>query len=186
MTHCDLCGMHMPAGRLIKNRRTERCDKNTQMLWRRRDVAIAYKRLEETLSITGEDEAEYIEGVEVLKYLRRLIYWLDDNCPEFLQNTRKAGQMWVWLGKILRTEGEEPDVLAKLLQGHIDGAVVRGRYVGAANANGAESGRSSCGVPTTCDKVEGKKAKGRFVAKGDGGEITSEIRDRTATDILVH
>ena len=106
MTHCELCWMHMPAGRLIKNRKTERCDKNTQMLWRSRDVAIADKRLEETLSITGEDEAEYIEGVEVLKYLRRLIYWLDDNCPEFLQNTRKARQMWVWLGKILRTEGE--------------------------------------------------------------------------------
>ena len=73
--------MHMPAGRLIKNRRTERCDKNTQMLWRRRDAAIADKCLEETLSLTGEDDAEYIEGVEVFKYLRRLMYWLGENCP---------------------------------------------------------------------------------------------------------
>ena len=39
----DLCGMHMPTGRLINNRKTARCDKNTQMRWSRRDVEIAVR-----------------------------------------------------------------------------------------------------------------------------------------------
>ena len=30
LTRCDLCGMHMPVKKLIKYRRTQRCDKNTQ------------------------------------------------------------------------------------------------------------------------------------------------------------
>ena len=66
---CDLCGMHMPEGQLIKQQRTVQCDKNTNMQWRRRDVEIEDKCLEETLSLTGEDEAESIEGVELFKYI---------------------------------------------------------------------------------------------------------------------
>ena len=59
----DLCGMHMPLGRLIKHHRTARCDKNTHIRWWRRDVAIADKCSEATFSRTGEAEAECIEGV---------------------------------------------------------------------------------------------------------------------------
>ena len=69
LTCCDLCGMHMTEGRLIRHRRIARCDKNTQMRWRRRDVAIATRCLEAKSSLTGEEEAERIEGVEVFKYL---------------------------------------------------------------------------------------------------------------------
>ena len=29
--HYDLCGMHIPAGRIIKQQRTTKCDNNTQM-----------------------------------------------------------------------------------------------------------------------------------------------------------
>ena len=29
--HCDLCGMHIPAGRIISHRKMERYNKNTQM-----------------------------------------------------------------------------------------------------------------------------------------------------------
>ena len=36
----NLCNMHMPAGRLINHHRTKRCDRNTYMQWKRRDVAI--------------------------------------------------------------------------------------------------------------------------------------------------
>ena len=69
----DLCGLHMPARRVIKHQRTACYDKNTQMSWRRRDVAIVDRCLEATFSLTGEVEAECIEGVKVFKYLRRLL-----------------------------------------------------------------------------------------------------------------
>ena len=46
----------MPEGRLIKHQQAERCDKNNQMRWWRRDVATADKFLEETFSLTGEDK----------------------------------------------------------------------------------------------------------------------------------
>ena len=55
-----MCRMHMPAGWLIWNMRTARCDRNTQMRWRRRDVAIAEKCSEAAFSLTGEDEAELV------------------------------------------------------------------------------------------------------------------------------
>ena len=55
LLRCDLCGIHMPEGRLLRHRKTARCDRNTQIRWRRWDVAIADKRLEATLSLTGED-----------------------------------------------------------------------------------------------------------------------------------
>ena len=71
--------MHMPAGRLIKHRRTARCNKNTQMRWRRRYVAIANKCTEATFSLTGEDGAENVEGVEVFNYLGRLLERSDDD-----------------------------------------------------------------------------------------------------------
>ena len=64
---CDLFGMHMPVRRLIKYQRTARCDKNTQMRWHIRDVAIADGCSEETFSLTGEEDVEYIEGVKVFK-----------------------------------------------------------------------------------------------------------------------
>ena len=71
--------MHMPAGRLIKHQRTSTYDKTTQMRWQRRDVEIADKCLETNFSLTGEDKAEFIEEVEVFKYLRRLLNFSDDN-----------------------------------------------------------------------------------------------------------
>ena len=70
---CDLCGMHMPAGRIIRHRKTARYNKNTQMRWRSRDVAITARCLEATFSLTGEYEVEHIEGLEVFKYLGQLL-----------------------------------------------------------------------------------------------------------------
>ena len=40
LPHCDLCGMHMQMGRLLKYQRTKRFDRNTQMLWRRREMGL--------------------------------------------------------------------------------------------------------------------------------------------------
>ena len=76
--------MHTTAGRLIKHQRMACFDKNTHMRWRRRDVAIVDKCSEATLSLTGEDEAECIEGTEVFKYLGRLLDWSDNDWPEVL------------------------------------------------------------------------------------------------------
>ena len=40
LPRCDLCVMHIPAGRLIKYPRAQRYDRNTQIRWRRSDVTI--------------------------------------------------------------------------------------------------------------------------------------------------
>ena len=73
LTRCDLCIMHMPAGQIIRIRRMARCDKNTQMRWWRRDVAIASRCLDARFRLTGEEEMEHTEGVEVFKYLGRML-----------------------------------------------------------------------------------------------------------------
>ena len=57
---CDLCRVHLPAGRLIRNNKTYRCNSNTKMRWRQRDVAIAAKCSEATFIMTGEGEVERI------------------------------------------------------------------------------------------------------------------------------
>ena len=71
--YCDFCVMHTPLGRLIKHQRTAQCDKNTQIRWRRWDVEITDKYLEDTFSLTSEDAVECIDGLEVFKYLGRLL-----------------------------------------------------------------------------------------------------------------
>ena len=55
LPRCDLCGMQMSAGRLVKNLRTQRYNKYTQMRCRIRDVAIANKCTKTTFSLTGEN-----------------------------------------------------------------------------------------------------------------------------------
>ena len=74
---------------------------------------IVDKCLETTFSLKGEDKAECIEGFEVFKYLRRFLYFPDNDWPGVLQNIRKAWQVWGRIGKMLRREGEEPAVLAE-------------------------------------------------------------------------
>ena len=99
--------MHMPVGWLIRHRKMLCCNKNTKMRWRRRDVAIAARYLEATFSLTGEEVVEHIEGVEVFKYLRWLLERSDDDWAAVLRKTRKARQVWGWLGKLLWKEGAE-------------------------------------------------------------------------------
>ena len=43
LPRCEMCRIHITEGRLIRHRRMERCDRNDQMRWRRRDVAVAAK-----------------------------------------------------------------------------------------------------------------------------------------------
>ena len=98
---CEFCVMHIPAGRLIRHRRTVHWDKNTQMRSRRKDVAIASRCLEAMFGLTGEEDLQCIKGVEVFKCLRQLLYQLDENWPAVLCNIRKAWQVWERLGKLL-------------------------------------------------------------------------------------
>ena len=65
----------MPVGGLIKNWRTQRCDKNTQMQWHRRGVAITSRCSDETFNLMRNDGEVIIEGVEVFKYLRLPLDW---------------------------------------------------------------------------------------------------------------
>ena len=71
-------------------------------------MAIADRCLETTFSLTGEEEAENIEEVEVIKYLGKLLDQWDDNFPAVLRNIWKAQQVWRRIGKLLRTEEAEP------------------------------------------------------------------------------
>ena len=64
---CDLRGIHMPAGRLLKHHQTQRRDWNMQMRWQRKDVAIASQCADAYVSLTREEDADCIEGVETFK-----------------------------------------------------------------------------------------------------------------------
>ena len=75
LLHCNLCDMHMTAGRLIKKKWEQRCERNTQMRWRRRAAGIESRCAEASFRLTGEDEAECIEGVETFKYMGSMFDW---------------------------------------------------------------------------------------------------------------
>ena len=49
----------------------------------------------------------------MFKYLGRLLDLPNNDCLEFLRNTRKARQDWGRLGKMLYREGSEPAVSEK-------------------------------------------------------------------------
>ena len=61
----------------------------------------------------GEEEAEQIKGVEVLKCLRRILDRSNDDCTAVLRNIRKARKVWGGLGNLLRREGADPVVSSK-------------------------------------------------------------------------
>ena len=108
LNHCDLCGIRIAEGRLIKHQRMRRCNRNMHMWWRRRDVVIVSRCADASFSLTGEDEVECIEGVDTFKYQGRMLDRSDDDWPELIQNVRKARRVWRRIGKLLRREGEDP------------------------------------------------------------------------------
>ena len=73
-----------------------------QIQWRRRDSAIASRCADVEFSLTGEYDAECIEGMENFKYLGRILYRSDDNWTEVLWNVGKARRVWSQMGKLLR------------------------------------------------------------------------------------
>ena len=68
---------------------------------------------EEIFILTGEDKAEFIEGVEVFKHVGRFTYQSDKNWPEVFRYIRKLQQVWSHIGKRIQREEAEPAVLAK-------------------------------------------------------------------------
>ena len=93
LPHCDLCGMHMPEGFMIKRQSTQQCDRNTQMMWQRRDVIIARRCAEASFRLTGDNKAEFVEGVETFKYLVLMLDRSGENCPAVCQNVGEVSQL---------------------------------------------------------------------------------------------
>ena len=87
-----------------------------QMRWGRKDVAIVSHCKGATFSLTEEDDAECIEGVETFKYLGRILDWSYNNWLAVLSNFRKARRVWNRLGKLLRREQAEPRLSAIFYQ----------------------------------------------------------------------
>ena len=110
LPRCDMCGMHMPAGRIINHRQTAWCDWNTQMRWRRRDVEIAEKCTGETFSLTGDYRADCFEGVDSFKYLGRVLHRTDNDWTAVIRNIRRVRQVWGRLRKFMRREVEDPTI----------------------------------------------------------------------------
>ena len=108
----DLCGMNIPEGQLLKHQQTQRYERNMQIQWQRRDIAIASRYADAYFSLTREEDAECVEGVETFKYLGRMLDRSDDNWTEVHNNIRKAHWVWGRLGKMLWKEGAEPRVYA--------------------------------------------------------------------------
>ena len=126
LPRCDMCGMHMSAGRIIKHRQTARCDRNTQMRWRRRDVEIVAKCTEATFSLTGDDGAECFVGVYSFKYLGRILHQEENDWLAVLRNIQRARQVWGWLGKLLRQEGADPILSAKFYRAVVQAVLLFG------------------------------------------------------------
>ena len=89
-------------------------------------MAIEDRRLEEMFSRTGKEEVERIEGLEVFKYLGRLLDRSVDDWPEVLRNIRKARQVWGRLGKLLLREGGEPEVSEKFYRAVLQAVILFG------------------------------------------------------------
>ena len=114
LPRCDMCGIHVPAGRLIKHRQMERCNRNTHMRWWRRDVEIEAKCSGATLGLALDDRAECFEGVDAFKYLGWVLHQTDNDWPALLCNIRRASQVCGRLGKLLRRKCTYPITSEKI------------------------------------------------------------------------
>ena len=65
--------MHMPSGRLLNHHQTKRCNRSKKMRWQRKDITIASRCEGVAFILTGENDAECIEGVETSKCLGRIL-----------------------------------------------------------------------------------------------------------------
>ena len=64
------------------------------MRWPSRDVERAAKCTGATFSLTGDDGAEFFEGVDAFKYLLRVLNWAENDWLVVLRNIQRARQVW--------------------------------------------------------------------------------------------
>ena len=126
LPRCELFGIHMPTGRLIKHSNTAICNRNTQIRWKRRDVAIEKKCTEATFSLTGEYGAESVKGFDLFKYLGRLLCRLEDRCLVVHRNMCKARQVWGHLVKLPWREWEDLFISSKFYHAVLQAVVLFG------------------------------------------------------------
>ena len=62
---CDMCGMHMPVGRLIKYWRMACCFKRTEMRLRQKYVEVTSRYADMEFNLEGKEVEKTIEGVEL-------------------------------------------------------------------------------------------------------------------------
>ena len=65
LRQCDMCGMHMPEGQMIKHRMTSSLFKNMEMRIRRKYVEVASQCANMEFNPKGKKGEETIEGVEL-------------------------------------------------------------------------------------------------------------------------
>ena len=69
LPRCEQCGMHTPADRLFKHRRTDKCNKATERRLRQRDMEMAARCGKMNFSLYVEEGENMVEGVETFKYM---------------------------------------------------------------------------------------------------------------------
>ena len=69
LPRCEQCGMHTPADRLFKHRRTDKCNKATERRLRQRDMEMAARCGKMNFSLYVEEGENMVEGVEKFKYM---------------------------------------------------------------------------------------------------------------------
>ena len=89
-------------------------------------MEIASLCTEATFSLVGEYGADNIKGVDVFKYLGRLLYRSDDNLLAVPRNIRKARQVWGRLGKFLQWEGADLSVSEKFYHAVVQAVLLFG------------------------------------------------------------
>ena len=65
-------------------------------------MAISENYTGARFSLTGEDGAECVEGVDSFNYPGRILHQADEDWPEVLRNICRSRQVWSRLGKLIR------------------------------------------------------------------------------------
>ena len=168
LPHCDRCGMHMPLGQLLKHQQTKWCERNMQMWWRRKGVAIAIQCEGVKFSLTVEDNADFIEGIETFKYLGVILYQSRYDFPAVLRKVEKACRVWNRLRKIIRREGADPRVSAIFGP---DSPPLWGGDMGFVRGNIQKSGGGTRRFPKADNGAEGVVTGGRDLGAGGSREV---------------
>ena len=101
----------MQASRIFKHYQSEKCNKSTERLLRRRDVEMAAMCGEMELNLDGDKGDERVENVPTLRYLRQPLDQGDDDWPAVQQNIMRTSSVWGKLGTLILWEVADPKVL---------------------------------------------------------------------------